>query len=265
MDVFVWKQLLKGLVLPPTGPLLLALAGLALLPARRTRVAAVAMCAAGLGGLWILSTPLAADALVRAAERYPALDLGKPVDAQAIVILGGGVRVDAPEYGRSAPGATTLERLVYGARVARATGLPVLVSGSRYEAASMTDSLQQDLGVSVRWVENHSRDTHQNARFSAAILARAGIRKVILVTSAAHMARSVVEFEEAGIQAVPAPAAMWTQRDEGVLALIPNADALVRSERACYEGLGLLVQELRRRFGSLAGLAEPRPAAGELP
>ncbi|HTY49675.1 MAG TPA: YdcF family protein [Steroidobacteraceae bacterium] len=265
MDVFVWKQLLKNLVLPPTGPLLLALAGLALLPLRRARVAAMAMCAAGFGGLWLLSTPLVADTLVRAAERYPALDLGKPVDAQAIVILGGGVRVDAPEYGRSAPGATTLERLVYGARVARITGLPVLVSGSRYEAASMTDTLQQDLGVNARWVENRSRDTHQNALFSAAILARAGIRKVILVTSAAHMARSVTEFELAGLRVVPAPAAMWTRRDRGVLAFIPNADALVRSQRACYEALGLAVQALRIRFGSLAGLAEPRPPAGQLP
>jgi uncharacterized SAM-binding protein YcdF (DUF218 family) len=262
MVVFVWKQLLKNLVLPPTGPLLLAVAGLVLLLLRERRALAVMLGGAGVASLWILSTPLAADALVRAAERYPALDLGKPVDAQAIVILGGGVRVNAPEYGRSAPGATTLERLVYGARVARITGLPVLVSGSHYEAAAMTASLQQDFGLSARWVENRSRDTHQNARFSASILGREGIRKVILVTSAAHMARSVEEFEEAGIRTVPAPAAMWTEREKGLLALIPNADALVRSQRACYEGLGLVIQGLRRRFGSLWRFSEPGPAAG---
>src|ERR1700760_3864697 len=119
MDYFVWKQLLKNLVLPPTGPLLRAGLGLVLLAFRRARAAGVVLCALSLGGLWVLATPIAADALVRWAERFPALDPAQVGDAQAIVILAGGVRVDAPEYGTSAPGATSLERLVYGARLAR--------------------------------------------------------------------------------------------------------------------------------------------------
>ena len=260
MDYFVWKQLLKNLVLPPTGALLLAGLGLVLVARRKTRLSGVIVCALGLVVLWVLATPIAADSLVRWAERYPALDPGQAIDAQAIVILAGGVRVDAPEYGTSAPGATSLERLVYGARLARQTHLPVLISGSRLEAASMTNFLQRDLGVAAQWVENRSRDTHQNAQFSAVILARAGVRKVVLVTSAAHMARSVVEFNSAGIDTVPAPAAMWTQRDTGVLAFVPNADALVRSQRAMYEGLGRIVQDVQLRYRSGAGLIETRPA-----
>jgi len=260
MDYFVWKQLLKNLVLPPTGPLLLATLGLVLVGARRLRATGVVLCALGLGSLWLLATPMAADSLVRWAERYPALDPSQVGDAKAIVILAGGVRVDAPEYGTSAPGATSLERLVYGARLARATHLPVLISGSHFEASSMSDFLHQDLGVSAEWVENRSRDTHQNAQFSAVILARAGVHKVVLVTSAAHMARSVVEFNQAGIDTIPAPAAMWTQRDSGVLAWVPNADALVRSQRAMYEGLGRIVQDVQFRFRSGAGLIETGPA-----
>lgn len=260
MDYFVWKQLLKNLVLPPTGPLLVAGLGLVLVALRKTRLGGLVVCALGLVVLWVLATPMAADSLVRWAERYPALDPAQATDAQAIVILAGGVRVDAPEYGTSAPGATTLERLVYGARLARQTHLPVLISGSRYEAASMSDFLQQDLGVAAQWVENRSRDTHQNAQFSAVLLARAGVRKVVLVTSAAHMARSVVEFNQADIDTIPAPAAMWTQRDTGVLAFVPNADALVRSQRAMYEGLGRVVQDVQIRYRSGAGLIETRPA-----
>ncbi len=260
MDYFVWKQLLKNLVLPPTGPLLLAGLGLVLLVLRKSRLAGVVLCASGLAALWLLATPIAADSLVRWAERYPALDPAKAGDAQAIVILAGGVRVNAPEYGSSAPGATSLERLVYGARLARRTHLPVLISGSRYEAASMTEFLRQDLGVTAEWVENRSRDTHQNAQFSALILARAGVHRVVLVTSAAHMARSVVEFNQAGIDTIAAPAAMWTLRDTGVLAYVPNADALVRSQRALYEGLGRIVQDVQVRLRSGAGLIETRPA-----
>ncbi len=260
MDYFVWKQLLKNLVLPPTGPLLLAALGLVLLVLRRRRLGGIVVCATGLAALWVLATPLAADSLVRWAERYPALDPAQVGDAQAIVILAGGVRVDAPEYGTSAPGATSLERLVYGARLARQTHLPVLISGSRLEAASMSAFMQQDLGVTPRWLENRSRDTHQNAQFSAVILVREGVHKVVLVTSAAHMARSVVEFNQAGIDTVAAPAAMWTQRDSGILAYVPNADALVRSQRAMYEGLGRIVQDVQIRFRSGAGLIETRPA-----
>ena len=124
----------------------------------------------------------------------------------------------------------------------------------------MADFLHRDLGVSARWVENRSRDTHENAQFSALILARSGVHKVVLVTSAAHMARSVVEFNLAGIDTVPAPAAIWTLRETGALAYVPNADALVRSQRAMYEGLGRLVQEIQIRVRSGAGLIETRPA-----
>ena len=53
---------------------------------------------------------------------------------------------------------------------------------------------------------------------------------------------------------------MWTQRDSGVLAYVPNADALVRSQRAMYEGLGRIVQDVQIRFRSGAGLIETRPA-----
>ncbi|MEJ0005686.1 MAG: YdcF family protein [Steroidobacteraceae bacterium] len=260
MDYFVWKQLLKNLVLPPTGPLLLATLGLVLVTFRKSRLSGAVLCALGLASLWVLATPIAADTLVRWAERYPALDVSTAGDAGAIVILAGGVRVDAPEYGTSAPGATSLERLVYGARLARATHLPVLISGSRFEAASMSDFLHQDLGVTAEWVEKRSRDTHENAQFSAVILARAGVHKVILVTSAAHMARSVVEFNQAGIDTLAAPAAMWTRRDTGVLAYVPNADALVRSQRAFYEGLGRIIQDVQSRFRSGAGVIETGPA-----
>ena len=93
MDIFVWKQLLKNLVLPPAGPLLLVCVGLALAYARRTRRAGVALCIAALAALWALATPVIADALVRAAERYPPLDLSRPVRAEAVVILAAGVRI----------------------------------------------------------------------------------------------------------------------------------------------------------------------------
>jgi len=245
MDIFVWKLALKNLVLPPTGPLLVTFGGLLLALSARHRRAGLTLCVAGAVLLWVLATPVVADALVRAVERYPPIDLSKPVPAQAIVILGAGVRLNAPEYGSSAPSATTLARLVYGAHVARVTGLPVLVTGSHYEAAAMGEFLQHELGVTPRWVENRSHDTHENAVHSAAMLERAEVRRIVLVTSAAHMARAVREFQAVGMVVWPAPTELWTRHDLGMLVWVPNAEALVRAQRALYEVLGQLVQSIR--------------------
>jgi hypothetical protein len=63
MDYFVWKQLLKNLVLPPTGPLLVAALGVAMLSRRRLRPIGAALCVLSLVSLWILATPIAADSL----------------------------------------------------------------------------------------------------------------------------------------------------------------------------------------------------------
>jgi uncharacterized SAM-binding protein YcdF (DUF218 family) len=260
MDIFVWKLVLKNLVLPPAGPLLIVLAGLLLAVSARHRRAGLAVCVAGALLLWLLATPVVADALLRAVERYPPLDLAKPVKAQAIAILGAGVRLNAPEYGTSAPSATTLVRLVYGARVARVTGLPVLVSGSHYEAAAMSSFLQRELGVVPRWVESRSHDTRENAVNSAAMLSRAGIHQIVLVTSSAHMVRAVREFQAAGMRVVPAPAELWTRRDPGMLVWVPNADALVRAQRALYEVLGRIVLSMRLVLEAHGLLHTARPA-----
>ena len=96
--LIVLKSLLRQLVLPPAGPLLLAALGVWL--AGRRRPGGWLLVGAALAALWLLSTPLVADALAHRAGRYPALDLTRPVEAEAIVILGGGdERLSAPEYG----------------------------------------------------------------------------------------------------------------------------------------------------------------------
>ena len=85
----------------------------------RWRTVGLAVCATAVAALWLLATPVVASQLMKLVERYPALDLRRPVAAQAVVILAGGVRRYAPEYNDDAPNEATLMRLVYGARVAR--------------------------------------------------------------------------------------------------------------------------------------------------
>ena len=121
------KAVIKALVLPPTGLLLVAALGLAL-RARLPRTGR-SLVAAGILGLLVISIPVTADFLTTFVDTSPVLALEDARNAQAIVILGGGIRRDAPEYGGDTLGTLTLERVRYGARVARLTGLPVLVTG----------------------------------------------------------------------------------------------------------------------------------------
>jgi uncharacterized SAM-binding protein YcdF (DUF218 family) len=245
------KTLLKDLILPPAGLLILALVGFALLKVR-PRLARICLIA-GLASLWLLSTPIVSDALTSLVELYPPLDFRQAASAQAIVILGGGgQRALAPEYGGPAAEPFMLERLSYGAYIAKKTGLPILVTGFSLEARAMHDSLQRNFGMETRWIDDQAYDTFQNARNSARILTADGVRRIILVSSATHLRRSVQEYTDAGFDVIPAPAGMLAVRDFGVLRLVPNPEALLRSQMAIYELIGepvrmfLSVSHLRR-------------------
>jgi uncharacterized SAM-binding protein YcdF (DUF218 family) len=245
VDFFAVKYLLKNLFLPPAGPLILAICGLAAANLTRLRRSGTALCALGLLSLWLLATPRVADILERAAERDAVLDLNAVPPAGAVVILAGGVRGSETEYPGPTPSLTTLQRLTYGAHVARVTGLPILVSGSAEEAAAMSDSLQRDFGLQVRWIEGRSRDTHENALFSGVILRQAGISNIVLVTSGTHMPRANAEFRAAGFTVIPAPSGMWSNERPEWRGWVPQPEALWRSQGALYEDLGNLVLALR--------------------
>ena len=221
---FTLKSILRELLLPPSSVLLLALCGAFLLWRRRRGGGLV--LAVALLSLWLLSTPMVADSLLRVTEHYPALDLSQPSGAGAIVIIGGGgIRTAAPEYGGPAAEFGLLERLTYGAYVARRTGLPILISGAPREAVVMRASLERDFGIHPKWVEDQSRDTYQNARRSAPILGAAGIRRIILITSSTHIWRATHEYTDAGFDVVPAPHGLWGPRLNDGLGYVPNPAA----------------------------------------
>lgn len=246
--MFTLKLVLRTLLLPPAGPLLGAGLGVWLLARRRGAAAARkvggALVLVSLATLWALSTQVIADALTRVAERYPALDLTRPLRAQAIVILGGGTNRLAPEYGGPAVGLELLERVSYAAYVARRTGLPVLVSGTVREAPAMRATLERDFGITPRWIEAGSRDTFENAARSAPLLKADGVERIVLVTSAAHEWRAAHEFMSAGLAVEPAPVHVWAPHPRDVQDYLPTAIGLLRSREAVYEILGNVVRQV---------------------
>lgn len=245
--MFLLKKILTALALPPAGPLLLAALGL-LLMRRRPRLGK-SLAWSGLVLLWLLATPAVTKPMLAAIEDVPPLDIAQAKGAQAIVVLGGGSSLAAPEYGGDTVGSGTLVRIRYAARLQRETGLPLLVSGGAPlggvpEGRSMQAALEREFGVKVRWVEDASADTRGNARLSAPLLHKAGVTRVLLVTHAWHMRRAQGEFAAENVTTIAAPTAYEAKGPLTALDLLPGSGGLWAGRIALNELLGQFVQRV---------------------
>lgn len=243
MLAWLLKTMLSVLLLPPGNGL--ALLGLAAL--KRRRRWAFGMALAGGFLLFLQSLPLVGTALMGTLEARAGAWSPDTAGAQAIVVLGSGLIRPVAEFGGETATDRTLIRIRRGAQLARATHLPVLVSGGhplhaeQSEAAVMANILEHELGVAVRWQEDVSLDTAGNARESARLLGQDGVRRILLVTQAFHMPRARLLFEAQGLQVIPAPAHFLARNGGGFEAssLLPTASALHNSYYALHEWLGI--------------------------
>ena len=249
--LFELKKLLAFLILPPLFPLILIVIGLSLI--NRYRKLGIRIAWFGVLVSALLIFPASVSWLLGGLETAPPLDTDSIESAQAIVIVGGGTRGYAPEFGGPTVNRLTLERLRYGAKLAKETGLPILVSGGAPtggipESQLMQHSLETDFATSIRWREDNSRDTRENARLSAPLLQADGINTILLVTHAAHMTRTREEFESQGFQVIPAPTA-WLGHPgggESVLYEVPTGISAFAGWFAAHEWLGLIAYRLSR-------------------
>jgi uncharacterized SAM-binding protein YcdF (DUF218 family) len=244
-EPFSIKSYVELLVLPPANLFLLYLAGI-WMARRRPRLGSTVQYVA-VFLLYAFSTPVGSEWLLRTLESAEPVDTASITasGASAMVVLGGDME-STPEYGGGTMGPYSLQRLRYAARLARATQLPVLVTGGvlrrgeRPIAAVMRDALAEEYGVAARWIEDRSRTTAENARFSAAILNRDGVGSIVLVTNSFHMKRATFAFMEAGLKVLPAPTMLADYSEFDAGALIPRGEALLDSFLAAHEWVGLV-------------------------
>ncbi|WP_019501256.1 YdcF family protein [Pseudanabaena sp. PCC 6802] len=210
--------------------------------------------------LLVSSSRPVSDALVRSLEwqNIPERDL--PV-ADAIVVLGGGIRpqihprpwVEVAEAG---------DRIIYGARLWKAGKAPLLiVSGGRAEWLGEGGNPESEdmaaiatlLGVPSTAViqDATSLNTRENAVNVQAILSQKSLRKILLVTSALHMPRSLAIFRKLGIDAIAAPTDFLTVSTDNakgfvgtLLDLLPEAEALKNTTNALKELVGIIIYRL---------------------
>lgn len=219
------------------------------------------------GNTWV------ANGLVTSLE-WQQIPAGKLPTADAIVVLGGATKpalsprpgVDLSEGG---------DRVFYGAQLYREGKAPIVIaSGGRIdwrgggseagglanaelsESADMAEILKT-LGVpsSAILQDPTSLNTYQNAVNVRQIMKERGIRRILLVTSAMHMPRSLQIFRRQGIEAIPAPTDFLLAQQEieeqntslqGILlSLIPDTERLEKTTHALKEYIGMVVYRLR--------------------
>ena len=212
-------------------------------------------------GVALFSLPLTTQFLMDRLEVFPALTSSSLAAAMrdgpgAIVILSAGRRIYAPEFGAETLDELSLERVRYGALLAKETHLPVLVSGGlgggiRPSLAQlMANALRLDYGIDVRWLESRSANTAENAIFSSEILRSAGITRVILVTHAWHMKRAREAFVANGMSVLPGPTAFYGPAgdEDTLLRFVPRVQSLRMSAFALHEIVGSQWYHLRYGF-----------------
>jgi uncharacterized SAM-binding protein YcdF (DUF218 family) len=104
----------------------------------------------------------------------------------------------------------------------------------------MRDTMVQDFKTQVRWVENRSRDTWENARDTAAILRANGIDSIYLVTQPWHERRALLAFAGTGITVTAAPGPLHRPPQARVEDFVPQVSAWTTTFFAMHEWIGCL-------------------------
>jgi uncharacterized SAM-binding protein YcdF (DUF218 family) len=235
---------------------LLAFAAAGALLALHRRVAGWIVLGLSLFALYAFSIEPGRDLVLRPLEdRYPALELSRLPDVDAVVVLGAGsVDASPDEGGGTALTREAARRVTWGAALARLAGVPVVVSGGRAWERGGGDAestaarrLLERLGVPAGSIveDPRSRDTWENARQTLSLVPEGGA--VALVTSAYHMPRAVLAFASAGVACVPAPTDYRARRGRyDVFSFTPSFGCLAESFQAIREYVGLIWYRRRR-------------------
>lgn len=206
---------------------------------------------------WIWSTAFLSSAFLRRVDgdHYPPHHAEALPTGDAVVVLGGGVR---PVSGRLVyPDLTyAADRIWHAARLYRAGKAPLIIASGgnvwpRLQRQSEAEAIRAVLNAfgvpdDVIVTEDRSRNTRQNAMFTADLAASRGIRRVLLVTSAFHMSRAEAAFKRVGLDVTPAAVDFTLQSDfPWILKIFPNAYNLSLNTRLSREYLGRLIYRIK--------------------
>ena len=255
---FVANPLFVGIVIVAVGLVFVLL---------KKRRAAVVALGSALAWFWFWAMPIVGGWLALPLEEdYPVQLAENMPEADSIVLLGGGVwgATNYP-YAMLKDGA---DRAWHAARLWKAGKAPIIIP-SNVDAELCDVKLLVDMGVPREAVvlENKAVNTEENAKFVREILLeRGGVKsggveefdshthpliytptskpKVLLVTSACHMRRSLYMFQKyaPAIECIPAAtdyqALPWKDLPFRFRSLLPSIDAFARNNSFIHEYIG---------------------------
>jgi len=185
---------------------------------RHARIGRPVAIAALLVLIAVAMTPIGLLLAVPLEDRFPQPPADMP-PPYGIIVLGGAIN-DAVSKARGQSVFDEGERVVETAQLAKrypaariifSGGAGALTAGASTEALEAR-KLLVDLGVDPARVtlEDKSRSTDENARFTARLVHPEPSQRWLLVTSAYHTTRSIGVFEKAGFNVIPFPVAYRT-------------------------------------------------------
>ena len=254
--MFVLKKIISGIIMPlPAGLILLAIGLILIWPLKKKRtgwiVAAVSFLFLLLLGYGVMGDFM----LGRLENLYPApTDIERHVNVKWVVVLGGGITSDPRMPITSQLSNGSVVRAVEGIRVYRLLpGSKLLFSaGPVFNPVPEAEGMAQlaiSLGVPREDIvtEILSRDTEEQAKLIKNLV---GIDSIFLVTSAAHMPRSMALFKNAGVPCIAAPTDFLYKKELQFNPgrLFPNYNGLRKTEAAWHEYQGMLYSRARNNI-----------------
>lgn len=250
--MFYVLKVVEGFIFPPGLIVLLAVGlGCVLLTRHNIRSAISVLALAGF--VYALSTQLVANSLAQPLESAYPQPAVKQLQGDAIVMLGGGAVLGTPDgNGQGNLLGHCANRLITTDRLYRQLHIPVILSGGplysvhKHPVSEALIARRELIALGVPasdiTTEIRSRNTQQNAVFTKPILQQKGIKQPILVTSAFHMRRAVMNFHKAGISVIPYPTDYQVSRVQEPYEFrwLPSARALSLSAISIKEYVGIV-------------------------
>lgn len=222
-----------------------------------TKISTRASVFVGIGTLifYLLCTGLVAERLMGHLEKaYSPPERIEETGADVIILLGGGAIRDVKDVdGVGVLCASPASRLLTAVRLQKILNIPILLSGGQVYSDSGSEALissrvLKSLNVPEEKIllETKSVNTTQNAIFSTEIMREKNFKRPIVVTSAFHMKRAVLNFSKQGFEVIPYPTDYTVSHHPQFryTKLRPQAEALLLNVTVMQEVLRTAVTEI---------------------
>ncbi|HPU28820.1 MAG TPA: YdcF family protein [Syntrophorhabdaceae bacterium] len=247
--LFFLKKLVTFCIVPP-GIVIILLIVTAFLIKKRWKILNIILALV----LYSISIELVKDMFIIPLEdayKVPPVEAIKNYDAY--VVLGGGINENAPDLnGEGQLSSESLPRVVDAYRLYKMERKPIILSGGRVYGekpeAQIAKKFLISLGVNEKDIitEENSRDTYENALLVKEILEKKGLNRIILISSAFHMKRSVQLFKKHFSHILPYPTGYRASRSNyNVLSYMPNGENIAFVAYSIKEYMGIMYYTLK--------------------